>query len=81
MSVALTIAAVLAALLVGLPISIWLTAPIRRNKKAFAIASALFFSFGLFNPSQEKIAEAREDDEYSRRQKAGDPPDPHITEH
>ena len=76
MSIWLTIAAVLAALAIGLPLSIWLTAPVRRNPKAFAIASALFFSFGLYNPNQDKIAEAREDDEHSKRQKSGDPPDP-----
>ena len=76
MSIWLTVAALLVALAIGLPLSIWLTAPIRKNKKAAAIASALFFSFGTYNPSQEKIAEAREDDEHSKRQKSGDPPDP-----
>ena len=81
MPIWLTIAAVLAALAIGLPLSVWLTAPVRRNRKAFAMASALFFGFALFNPNQEKIAEAREDDEHSKRQKSGDPPDPDITEH
>jgi hypothetical protein len=76
MPVWLTVAAVFGAIAIGLPLSIWLTAPIRRNKRAFAIASALFFSFGLFNPSEEKIAEAREDTDHAKRQKAGDPPEP-----
>jgi hypothetical protein len=79
MPIWLTIAAVLAAVAIGLPLSIWLTAPVRRNRKAFAIASALFLGFGLYNPAQEKIAEAREDDEHSKRQKSGDPPDPSRT--
>jgi len=81
MPIWLTIAAIVAALLVGIPLSIWLTAPVRKNRQAFAIASALFFSFGLYNPAQEKIAEAREEDEHSKRQKSGDPPEPDITEH
>jgi hypothetical protein len=72
----LTIVTLLAALAVGLPLSIWITAPIRRNRKAFAIASALFFSFGLFNPSQEKIVETGEEGEHASRQKAGGPPEP-----
>jgi len=76
MTIWLTIAALLVTLAIGLPLSIWLTAPIRRNRKAFTIASALFLGFGIYNPSQEKIAEAREDDEHSKRQKTGDPPDP-----
>jgi hypothetical protein len=76
MSIWLTISAVVGAILIGIPLSIWLTAPIRSNKRAFAVASALFFSFGLFNPSQEKIAEAREDTDHAKRQKAGDPPSP-----
>jgi diacylglycerol kinase len=76
MPIWLTIAALLAAVAVGLPLSIWLTAPLRRNKKAFAIASALFFSFGLFNPSQEKIVEARGETDHAKRQKAADPPEP-----
>jgi len=71
-----TIAAVSGAIALGIPLSIWLTAPIRRNKRAFAVASALFFSFGLFNPNPEKIAEAREDADHAKRQKAGDPPGP-----
>jgi hypothetical protein len=76
MRIWLTIAAVLAALAIGLPLSIWLTAPIRKNNKAFAIASALFFSFGLYNPTVAKIEEGREDTDHAKRQKAGDPPDP-----
>lgn len=76
MPIWLTIAAVLAALAIGLPLSIWLTAPIRKNGKAFAIASALFFSFGLYNPSAAKIEEGREDTGHAKRQKSGDPPDP-----
>ncbi|HEY0302612.1 MAG TPA: hypothetical protein VGC36_14800 [Rhizomicrobium sp.] len=74
MSVWFTILSVVAALVVGVPLAIRLTAPIRRNGKAFAVASALFFAFGLYNPSHEKIAEAREDADHAKRQKAGDPP-------
>lgn len=70
----LSILCVLAAIAVGLPLSIWLTAPIRKNGKAFAIASALFMTFGVYNPSQTKIEEGREDTEHAKRQKAGDPP-------
>jgi hypothetical protein len=76
MTIWMTIAGVIGAIAIGVPLSIWLTAPIRRNKRAFAIASALFFSFGLFNPSQDNIAEAREDTDHAKRQKAGDPPEP-----
>ncbi len=76
MSVLIAIACVLGACAVGLPLSIWATAGIRRNRKAFAIASALFLSFGLYNPNAEKIGEAREEDEHAKRQKAGDPPEP-----
>jgi hypothetical protein len=76
MTIWMTIAAVIGAIAIGVPLSIWLTAPIRRNKRAFAVASALFFSFGLYNPSQDKIAEAREDTDHAKRQKAGDPPGP-----
>ena len=72
----LSILCVLAAIAVGMPLAIWLTAPIRKNGKAFAIASALFMSFGLYNPSQTKIVEGREDSEHAKRQKAGDPPEP-----
>ena len=78
MPIWLTIVYVLAAIAVGLPLSIWLTAPIRKNGKAFAVASALFLAFGLYNPSHEKIAEAREDGDYGKRQKAGDPPEPSL---
>lgn len=78
MSIWLTIAAVLIALIAGVPLSVWLTAPVRRNRKALAMASALFFGFALYNPNQDKIAEAREDDEHSKRQKSGDPPDPNA---
>ncbi len=74
MPIWLTILCVLAALAAGLPLAAWLTAPIRKNGKAFAVASALFLAFGLYNPSQDKIAEAREDGDHSKRQKAGDPP-------
>jgi hypothetical protein len=76
MAIWLTIAAVIGAIAIGVPLSIWLTAPIRRNKRAFVVASALFFSFRLFNPNEAKIAEAREDTDHAKRQKAGDPPDP-----
>ena len=76
MPVWLTIAAVLAAIAAGIPLSIWATAGMRRNKKAYAIASALFFSFGLYNPVEDRIAEASEDTEHAKRQKAGDPPSP-----
>jgi hypothetical protein len=75
MNIWLMIGALLAVVAAGLPLSIWLTAPIRRNKQAFAIASALFFSFGVYNPTQDKIVDAREEDEHAKRQKAGDPPD------
>ncbi len=74
MTVWLTVFGVAASLAMCLPLSIWRTAPIRRNGKAFAVASALFFAFGLYNPSHEKIAEAREDGDRAKRQKAGDPP-------
>lgn len=76
MRIWLTMAALLAVVAIGIPLSIWLTAPIRRNGKAFAIASALFFSFGLYNPTAAKIEEGREDTDHAKRQKAGDPPDP-----
>ena len=76
MSIWLTIACVLAALAVGLPLSIWATAGIRRNKNSFAVASALFFAFGLFNPEEQKMVEAREDTDNAKRQKSGDPPEP-----
>jgi len=76
MSVWLLILCLLPTIAVGLPLSIWLTAPIRKNRKAFAIASALFLAFGLYNPSAEKIVEAREDGEHDKRQKPGDPPEP-----
>lgn len=71
-----TLAGLVAVIAVGIPLSIWLTAPLRRNKKAFAVASVLFLAFGLYNPNQDKIAEAREDGDYSKRQKDGDPPEP-----
>ena len=74
MSALIAIACVLAACAVGIPLSIWATAGVRRNKKAYAIASALFFSFGLYNPIEEKISEAREDTEHAKRQKSGEPP-------
>ena len=51
----LSILCVLGAIAVGLPLSIWLTAPIRKNGKAFAIASALFMTFGVYNPAPIKI--------------------------
>lgn len=77
MPIWLTILALLATLAVGLPLSIWLTAPIRKNRKSFAIASALFLSFGVYNPSAHKIEEGREETDHAKRQKApGDPPDP-----
>jgi hypothetical protein len=72
----LSILSVLAAMAVGVPLSIWLTAPLRRNRKAFAIASALFMTFGVYNPSQTKIVVGREDTDHAKRQKAGDPPEP-----
>ena len=62
MSVLIAIGCVLAACVVGIPLSIWATAPIRRNRKAFAVASALFLAFGLYNPEAAKIVEAREED-------------------
>lgn len=71
-----SIAGVLIAIAVGVPLSIWLTRHVRRNRKNYAVASALLFSFGLYNPIEEKIAEAREDVDHAKRQKAGDPPDP-----
>jgi hypothetical protein len=71
-----TIASVLAAVAIGLPLCIWITAPIRRNRKAFAMASALFFGFGLYNPNAEKIVETGEEGDHANRQKAGDPPTP-----
>jgi hypothetical protein len=76
MSALIAIACVLVACAVGIPLSIWATAGMRKNRRAFAIASALFFSFGLYNPIEEKIAEAREDTDHAKRQKAGDPPTP-----
>ncbi len=72
----LSILGVLAAMAVGLPLSIWLTAPLRRNGKAFAVASALFMTFGVYNPSQTRIVEGREDTDHAKRQKPGDPPEP-----
>jgi hypothetical protein len=76
MSVLIAIACVLGACAVGLPLSIWATAGLRRNKSAFAMASALFLSVGMYNPQAAKIAEVREEDEHAKRQKAGDPPEP-----
>ena len=58
----------------AIPFSIWATAGIRKNKRAFAIAAALFMAFGMYNPTQEKIVEGREDDDHARGQKSGDPP-------
>ena len=69
----LTIASVVAAIAAGVPLCIWITAPIR---KAFAIASALLFSFGMYNPGAEKIVETGEEGEHAKRQQAGDPPEP-----
>ena len=74
MSIWQLIAILLAAFAVGIPLSIWLTAPIRRNKRAFAVASALFLAFGLYNPSDVKIVESRDETDHAKRQKAGDPP-------
>jgi hypothetical protein len=71
-----SILCVLAAMAVGLPLAIWATAPLRKNGKAFAIASALFMTFGVYNPSQTKIVEGREDTDHAKRRKAGDPPEP-----
>jgi H+/gluconate symporter-like permease len=76
MQTILMLAAGIAVLLLAIAFSIWATAGIRKNKRAFAVASALLLSFGFYNPSAEKIAEAREEDEYSKRQRAGDPPKP-----
>ncbi len=76
MSVWLLLAILLGTIAVGIPLSIRLTAPIRRNRKAFAVASSLFFAFGLYNPSLEKIAETRNETDHAKRQKAGDPPEP-----
>lgn len=71
----MTVLLVLAAIAVAMPLAIRATAPLRRSRKAFAVASALFFSFGILNPAAEKISEAREDGETSKRQKSGDPPE------
>ena len=61
----------LGALLIG-----WIASRLPRNRKAFAVASAMFLPFGVFNANQERIAEVREEDENSKRQKADDPPEP-----
>jgi len=74
MTVLIAIACVLGTCAVGIPLSIWATAGIRKNRKAFAIASGLFLSFGLYNPEAAKIVEAREEDEHGAQQKSGDPP-------
>ena len=71
----ISLAAVVAAFVIGIPLSIWATADVRKNKKAYAVASALLLAFGIFNPIEEKIADAREDTDHAERQKApGDPP-------
>jgi hypothetical protein len=70
-----TVLLVLAAIVLAMPLAIRSTAPLRRSRKAFAVASALFFSFGIINPNAGKVSEAREDGETSKRQKAGDPPE------
>ncbi len=72
----LTVAIVAATIVIGGPVIGWLVSRHPRNRKGFAVASALFFSFGIFNPNQERIAEVREDEEHSKRQKSGDPPIP-----
>jgi hypothetical protein len=64
-----------ATILLGAFLIGWLVARSPRNRKAFAVASAMFLPFGVFNPNQDRIAEVREDDEHSKRQKSGDPPD------
>lgn len=69
-----TILIVLAAIAAGIPLSIFATAHLRRNRKSYAIASALLFSFGMYNPNAEKIAETRDEGEHAGRQKSGDPP-------
>jgi len=74
MATFLSLAAVIAAIAVGIPLSIWATAHMRRNRRNYAVASALLFSFGLINPTdRERMAEAREDPDY-KRQRSGDPP-------
>ncbi len=71
----ISLATVVAAIAVGVPLSIWATVGVRKNRKAFAVASALLLAFGLYNPNAEKIVEAREDTDHAKRQKApGDPP-------
>lgn len=82
MSVWVLIACLLTIVLVGLPLAIWSTAGIRRSKKTaagFAIASALFLSFGILNREAEKIAEVGEDQGQAKRKRnseTGDPPQP-----
>ena len=72
----LTVLIVGATIVVGAPLIGWLASRLPRHRKAAAVASALFLSFGIFNPNQERIVEAREEDEHSKRQKSGDPPVP-----
>ncbi|HTP76036.1 MAG TPA: hypothetical protein VMJ73_03570 [Rhizomicrobium sp.] len=82
MSALVLLACIVTIVVVGLPLAIWSTANIRRSKKTaagFAIASALFLSFGLFNREAEKIAEVGEDqgrDARKRNSQSGDPPEP-----
>jgi len=78
MSIWLTAAILAVTILVGALLLGWLASRLPpRTKKSFAVASALFLSFGVFNPNQDRIVEAREDEEYAKRQNAGDPPEPH----
>ena len=71
-----TLIAVLIAIAAGIPLSIWATAALRRNRKAAVMASGLFFAFAAYNREPEKIAEAREEGDHASRQTSGDPPEP-----
>jgi hypothetical protein len=72
----LTIAAVAATIVIGAFLMGWQASRSPRNRKAFAVASALFLAFGVYNPNQDRIVETREEGEHAKRQKAGDPPEP-----
>ena len=82
MSIWVTIACLLTIVVVGLPLAIWSTAGIRRSKQTaarFAVASALFLSFGVLNREAAKISEVSDDqgqDKRKRNSQAGDPPEP-----
>jgi hypothetical protein len=72
----LVILVVAATILGGAVLMGWLFSRLPRRRRGFAVASALFLSFGIFNPNQDKIVEVREEGEHAKRQKAGDPPEP-----